>query len=855
MASVFYSGQILAIGGSPLIAPKFEEAPVQTFFPGGAAWTSLVPLDGPTVRCGAGVDSIGHLIVFGGVDGLDPSGDKGKAYWYDLIDGKKGGVSQRTSAAPVDHFAYATDDAARVYSIGGGPGLAATGAKPNTSHVERYDAATNLWLAVPAMNTPVADAAAVNDGAGHILVVGGYGSTGGLSANVASFDVATSTWSDAMVPDLPVATADHAIARGADGRIYVVGGRTALGLTADVWVLDASFTTWSAGASLPTARADAAATLASDDLIYLLGGRDGFGGTGEVLTLFTPTCPTFPGSAAGTQKSWRGMTVGLEHAVEGGAPITYRWRKDGIDLFDGLAAGGGQLMGASTSALQITHADVSDAGVYELVADNGCGQSVAPGITLEVQLPPSLTGVWSFEVLGAPASLSTTAYGLGDGFVGGSAEYPDPKYTSLGHPYLWPVAPGAGIDLTPPSSVGGSISAIRGGTQAGWYWWPYTVPQGTGYNMHACVWSGTAASYIDIQPSSWEFGSVSDTDGQHHVGTLRYDESSTTSHGHYWLTSQKSAVKLTPSGDWGSSATSMFGDNQFGSVVHPFATVHAAKWSGSAASFENLNPAGSTWSYILDADEGAQVGRATIGSVHRAGLWGGSATSFVDLNPVGAIGGDAVATHGGVQIGSISFPGSNQYGIIWAGEADSYVNLATFSDSDHPFPLLKDVEVLPSGEILVTGSAFNQTSQKTDAILFRMQPKSLVADVPSLSLAAGGAQNLNLEAGAMHAGDFYLILGSASGTSPGLPVDGVTLPLNVDSYLLLSLSSAGSGLFQGTLGFLDATGSASASLQLPAGSDPSLAGLTLHHAGLVLDLASGAQAVLATNAESLVLLP
>ena len=218
MAGVFFAGQVLAIGGAPLLAPKFEVAPVETLPLGAASWTSLVPLDGPTVRCGAGVDSIGHLIVFGGVDGLDPEGDKGKAYWYDLVDGKKGGVTQRTAAAPADHFAYATDDLQRVYSIGGGPGATASPAQPNASHVERYDATSNLWQVVAPMNVAVADAAAVNDGAGHLLVIGGFDATGALTSNVARFDVATGTWSDVAVPDLPVATADHAAALGAAGR-------------------------------------------------------------------------------------------------------------------------------------------------------------------------------------------------------------------------------------------------------------------------------------------------------------------------------------------------------------------------------------------------------------------------------------------------------------------------------------------------------------------------------------------------------------------------------------------------------------------------------------------------------------
>lgn len=855
MAGIFYAGRVLAVGGTPLAAPAFKDSPVEQLFVGDATWTQLTPLEGSTSRCGVGEDSIGHLIVFGGVDASDPDGDKGKAYWYDLIEGKKGNVSQRTASAPDDHFAYATDADQRVYSIGGGPGVSATVAKPNSSHVERYDAVTNLWTAVAPMPVAVADAGAVYDGAGRILVVGGYDTTGGLTDDVTSFDVATGSWSATQVPDLPVATADHAIARGADGRIYVIGGRTTSGLTADVWVLDAGFTAWSPGTSLPTPRADASAALADDDQLYLLGGRDGLGGTDEVLTLFTPTCPTFPGSIVETQKVWRGMTAGLTHVVEGGAPLSYRWRKDGVDLFDGLSAGGGSLTGADTQSLQITQVQPVDAGVYELLVSNGCGQRLAPPRTLEVLVPPAVNGVWSFESLAPSGAIGSAAYGLGDGLVVGDSKYTHTQYGTLSRPHLWPVAPGAGLDLTPPASVGGALSAARGGTQVGWYWWPYTTPQGTGYNQHACVWSGTAGSYIDVQPSGWEFGSIADTDGTHHVGSMRYDEGSTSGHAAYWPKSQKSAINLTPAGDWGSSASAIFGGEQFGSVVHPFASVHAAKWSGTAASFENLNPTGSTWSYILDASEGAQVGRVTFAGVHHAGLWGGSAQSFLDLNPTLATGSSASATDGGLQIGSATLPSGSSYAILWSGAPDDFIDLKGYADANHPNPVASDIEVLPSGEILVSGYAYNASLGQNDAILWHMNPKSLVADNTSLSLAAGGTQTLTLEAGLSHAGLLYLILGSASGTSPGLFVNAVSLPLNLDGYLLWSLSSAGTGLFQGTLGFLDASGGGTASLSVPAGASPSLIGLTLHHAGLVFDVSSGLQAVFATNAEPLSLLP
>ncbi|MFH1998640.1 MAG: hypothetical protein ABIK28_03120 [Planctomycetota bacterium] len=59
----------------------------------------------------------------------------------------------------------------------------------------------------------------------------------------------------------------------------------------------------------------------------------------------------------------------------------------------------------------------------------------------------------------------------------------------------------------------------------------------------------------------------------------------------------------------------------------------------------------------------------------------------------------------------------------------------------------------------------------------------LSIDTNQLTAAAGGTILFNLDAGASHASRNYLILGSATGTSPGYPLPGgmATLPLNWDA--------------------------------------------------------------------------
>ena len=109
-----------------------------------------------------------------------------------------------------------------------------------------------------------------------------------------------------------------------------------------------------------------------------------------------------------------------------------------------------------------------------------------------------------------------------------------------------------------------------------------------------------------------------------------------------------------------------------------------------------------------------------------------------------------------------------------------------------------------------------------------------------LSLASGGAQVFTFNAGPQPPVNLYLLMGSSSGTAPGVPVDGLVLPLNLDAFLMYTLENANTAVHQGSLGSLlpDGTTSSAVAFNLPPALDPSLAGSTLHHAYVVFDLTS-----------------
>jgi len=121
----------------------------------------------------------------------------------------------------------------------------------------------------------------------------------------------------------------------------------------------------------------------------------------------------------------------------------------------------------------------------------------------------------------------------------------------------------------------------------------------------------------------------------------------------------------------------------------------------------------------------------------------------------------------------------------------------------------------------------------------------------SISVAGGGTHDLFLRAGPERAGEFHLLLGTVSGTSPGFPLPGgLVLPLVPDAYTDLTIAG---GALVGGFGVLGPIGEADASLTLPAGGDPALVGLTAHHAFVTLD--PTAQLTAVSGAAQVLLVP
>ena len=190
-------------------------------------------------------------------------------------------------------------------------------------------------------------------------------------------------------------------------------------------------------------------------------------------------------------------------------------------------------------------------------------------------------------------------------------------------------------------------------------------------------------------------------------------------------------------------------------------------------------------------------------------------------------------------VGGAGLDDPNQDGLTAAYDADTgeflwSASLAGAADAPEP---TRGLAILPDGRRALVASQSALDPSQRDLVLSAYALPTLTAVPSELSLAAGGTQSFDLSGGLAQAGQTGFLLGSLSGTSPGIDLgSGQLLPLNYDAYTAFTASTPNTALLSGSLGPLDADGHREATLSLPAGTTPALAGLQLHHAWVAFDL-------------------
>jgi hypothetical protein len=168
------------------------------------------------------------------------------------------------------------------------------------------------------------------------------------------------------------------------------------------------------------------------------------------------------------------------------------------------------------------------------------------------------------------------------------------------------------------------------------------------------------------------------TSGNRQFGWTRLSAAATQDTAAMWSGSAASYVNMNPTGAVASRIHAAAGDRQGGGASWG-SGGRALIWSSAPNSFISLHPGlPYTGSIIIGMSEFQQVG--SVGTFPQwpwphAALWHGTPESFVDLDPPAAFGySELLATCGTAQVGYIA-PESGVYAGIWFGTAASFLNL------------------------------------------------------------------------------------------------------------------------------------------------------------------------------------
>jgi hypothetical protein len=209
------------------------------------------------------------------------------------------------------------------------------------------------------------------------------------------------------------------------------------------------------------------------------------------------------------------------------------------------------------------------------------------------------------------------------------------------------------------------------------------VAYGTATGQHAGLWTGTAASWVDLNPDGY-------------VNSVA----------------------------WGVSGNTQVGHAVLGG------SEHAGLWTGTAASWFDLHPTGYDGSLAFAVSGNTQVGCAVLGGPTHAGLWNGTAATWVDLNPSGYDNSVACAVSGNTQVGYAYTAGlGNNRAGLWTGTAASWVDLHALLPSDYDLSEAYGIDTA-DGETWVAGYARNSATGNPEAILWHYvvpEPSSLLA--------------------------------------------------------------------------------------------------------------------------------
>ncbi|MBL0869572.1 MAG: hypothetical protein IBJ18_03230 [Phycisphaerales bacterium] len=260
----------------------------------------------------------------------------------------------------------------------------------------------------------------------------------------------------------------------------------------------------------------------------------------------------------------------------------------------------------------------------------GCLVVVGTAAPIFAQTPS-----YAATVLAPSGSVDTFFYGAGGAIAVGTAEFP-----AIGSPFpdarnahaiLWNSATSSFTDLHPEGFSGSYAFSARNGQQVGYGF--------IGQGNRALLWTGSAASMVDLTASYMDSATLTDTDGQFQVGGAITPNSEGSSVAFIWNGTAESAVQIHPV-ILAESYAYAIRDGRIAGTGSDFDFMQlGVYWPSATAEAILVRPSGYDETSIVDIVGPWAVGTGTgfaTGGPRHAILWDPiNLANSVDIHPTG----------------------------------------------------------------------------------------------------------------------------------------------------------------------------------------------------------------------------
>jgi hypothetical protein len=313
---------------------------------------------------------------------------------------------------------------------------------------------------------------------------------------------------------------------------------------------------------------------------------------------------------------------------------------------------------------------------------------------------------WTYSVLNPPGQAAAGIYTVGPGMAAG---FTGPF--SSAHAVIWPsLSSSNAIDVTPAGATESQITGTNGTQHVG-----NTVISGV---RRASLWNGS--TFTSLHPSGYSLSYANDTDGTHQFGFAR--DTGGNDHAFMWSGTAASGVNMDPPGARASRIFATAAGRQVGDAEYPppdLGNRKAGYWTGTAASFTLLPlPANTVSSDALAiSPDGQSFGGEVLNSAQNtAFLWLNGGATLISLHPAGATNSGVSAMDNHFQVGAAGF-GFGDAAALWQGSAASFVNLSSFLPANYGNAGASGV-YSTAADVWVGGYAFNTTTSTYQAIVW-----------------------------------------------------------------------------------------------------------------------------------------